>query len=103
MCPACGHGNLTRDTRPVTYRHAGHTVTVQQPGLYCDGCGEALFEPADIAATRDPLVQLLAASERSAQDGRALSLDDAVGDAIDRVLVDERKGQPAIDVDLEDL
>ena len=52
------------------------TVTLQQLGWCCLQCGEALLTPEDLAATRDPLYQLLQASERSGE----ISLDDAIGD-----------------------
>lgn len=58
-CPACG-GELRRDTRSAEYNHRNRVQMVDQPGLYCDACGEALLEPPDLAATREALRQLSA-------------------------------------------
>lgn len=54
-CPVCGDGSLRRETREMTFAYQGHQLTYDQPGLWCDVCGEGLLEPSDKDAT-DPLL-----------------------------------------------
>ena len=55
QCPACGGGPLKRGTRGMTFEYKGQAFTYDQPGRWCDDCGEALLEPSDKEAT-DPLL-----------------------------------------------
>lgn len=49
-CPACG-GTMRRARRADTIEYKGLSRKVTQPGWYCDNCGEAVLEPADVKAT----------------------------------------------------
>ncbi|TAM48231.1 MAG: YgiT-type zinc finger protein [Gammaproteobacteria bacterium] len=50
-CPVCGKGQLKREARLVPFSYRGATVEVDQPGDWCDACGEGVLSPADLAAT----------------------------------------------------
>ena len=54
-CPACGGEPLKRATRDMKFEYKDQTLTYDQPGLWCDACGEALMEPFDKEMT-DPLI-----------------------------------------------
>jgi HTH-type transcriptional regulator/antitoxin MqsA len=58
-CPECG-GSLRRATRAIDYTYKGETITVKQPGWWCEACDEAVLEPADIAETEPALKALKA-------------------------------------------
>jgi HTH-type transcriptional regulator/antitoxin MqsA len=49
-CHECG-ATMQRDVRPSTVTYKEQTLTVNQPGWYCEGCEESLLSPEDIAAT----------------------------------------------------
>ena len=52
-CPECG-GPLKRETRKIEYTRKGKSVTVDQPGSWCQVCpDEGILEPEDLAATRE--------------------------------------------------
>ncbi|WP_256492498.1 type II toxin-antitoxin system MqsA family antitoxin [Endozoicomonas sp. SCSIO W0465] len=50
-CELCGEPAV-RDTRPMEYEYKGRTITLDQPGIYCDSCGESMLYPEDLDATR---------------------------------------------------
>jgi HTH-type transcriptional regulator/antitoxin MqsA len=54
-CPACGGGPPKRATREMAFDYKNQTLTYDQPGLWCDDCGEALLEPSD-KETTDPII-----------------------------------------------
>jgi len=54
-CELCGVEAMHHTTRPVAYNHNGQTITVDQPGDYCDSCGESVLGPDDLKATRKEL------------------------------------------------
>ena len=54
-CPVCGGGPPRRQTREMTSEYKDHQLSYDQPGLWCDVCGEGLLEPSDKEAT-DPLL-----------------------------------------------
>lgn len=41
-CPACG-APMIREIRADVRRYKGHSIAVQQPGLWCTACDEAVF------------------------------------------------------------
>jgi HTH-type transcriptional regulator / antitoxin MqsA len=49
-CHECG-SVMVRDTRPMTFTYKGKSVEIDQPGLYCSGCGESLLSIEDAQAT----------------------------------------------------
>lgn len=47
-CPECGKSELVRDVREAVFNYKGRTLMVpMQPGLYCQECGEAVFNDAE--------------------------------------------------------
>ncbi|MFM8453722.1 MAG: type II toxin-antitoxin system MqsA family antitoxin [Gammaproteobacteria bacterium] len=54
-CPLCGEKSYYRDTRPLVLEYKGHSITVQQPGFWCDACKEGVIEGPDLKATREEL------------------------------------------------
>lgn len=55
QCPFCKDGVLTRQTLKKTYTYQGHSLEVNQPGEWCNVCGEGILNGADLAATDRPL------------------------------------------------
>ena len=51
-CPFCSGGELSRRIEPETYSYKDVSITVDQPGLYCNNCDEAVFNGADLKVTR---------------------------------------------------
>lgn len=45
-CPTCGK-RMSRDTRPDTITYKGQSVALEQPGWYCCGCDDVVFEATD--------------------------------------------------------
>jgi len=56
-CPICQTGLLIRDTRKVKYRYHEREIEVDQPGDYCDQCGESILNGEDLRATEEVLTQ----------------------------------------------
>jgi HTH-type transcriptional regulator/antitoxin MqsA len=50
-CPVCGRGKLTRKTTRQTFHYKRKTLRYDQPGLWCDTCGEGILETADMDVT----------------------------------------------------
>ena len=50
-CHACVKGNLHHKTKIQVYTYKGKSVTLQQPGLWCDACDEGILNGDDIAKT----------------------------------------------------
>ena len=50
-CPVCGRGKLERKIQRQVFRYQGKTFRYEQPGLWCDACGEGILENADMDAT----------------------------------------------------
>lgn len=55
QCPFCKDGVLTRQTLKKRYTYQGHSLEVNQPGEWCNVCGEGILNGADLAATDKPL------------------------------------------------
>lgn len=54
-CPFCRQGKIIRDIRPQLYKYQGYETIIDQPGDYCDHCGEAILSGADLRATEKQL------------------------------------------------
>lgn len=50
-CHACQKGVLSQSTRPQTFTYKGKSVTLQQPGMWCDSCDECILSGDDIEKT----------------------------------------------------
>ena len=54
-CPFCKDGWLERKIIQETYTYKGHSLTVNQPGEFCDSCDEGILNGADLKATEQPI------------------------------------------------
>jgi HTH-type transcriptional regulator / antitoxin MqsA len=50
-CPSCKNGRLQKIIRPQTFTYKGKSVTLDQSGMWCDGCDEGVLTGEDIQAT----------------------------------------------------
>ena len=50
-CPFCQEGFLERKTIREIYTYKGHEIEVEQPGEWCQVCGEGVLNGADLKAT----------------------------------------------------
>jgi len=57
LCPICFKGQLKRKTKRVTSAYRGHSITYQQPGDWCDHCGEGILSGTDALATQARLLE----------------------------------------------
>ena len=58
-CPLCKDGHLNREIRKTTYRFKTKSVEVDQPGLYCDSCGEGFLSTKDMTYVQKELKGLI--------------------------------------------
>lgn len=59
-CPLCGEKQYYRDTRSITLEYKDQKLTIEQPGFWCDACGEGVVEGDDQKATREVLQEFRA-------------------------------------------
>jgi HTH-type transcriptional regulator/antitoxin MqsA len=52
ICPICGSSNIKKKKNKVVYKYKGHELEVEQPGEYCDSCGEIFLSPDDMKFSR---------------------------------------------------
>jgi HTH-type transcriptional regulator/antitoxin MqsA len=50
-CQACNKGNLHHKTKPQVFTYKGKSITLEQPGLWCDSCEEGILNSDDISKT----------------------------------------------------
>lgn len=50
-CHACHKGTLHHKTKPQIFTYKDKSITLGQPGLWCDSCGEGILSGDDIAKT----------------------------------------------------
>ena len=50
-CHACSKGILNQKTKSQVYTYKGKSITLKQPGLWCDSCKEGILNGEDIAKT----------------------------------------------------
>ncbi len=55
LCPQCGRGTLSRYAKPETFTYRGQSITLEQPGEWCDYCGEGILTGEDMQATETAL------------------------------------------------
>lgn len=68
LCPSCGALSLKDDTRNLTIHYNGVERMIQQHGLWCGECGEALLEPDDSIALEKEQLFLKAFVEDSLKE-----------------------------------
>ena len=54
-CPFCGEKTYYHQTKPMTLFYKGQSITTDQPGFWCDSCGEAVIGGKDRKATQKVL------------------------------------------------
>ena len=54
-CPFCGESTYYHQIKPMTLRYKSHSITVNQPGYWCDKCGEGVIGGEDRMATQKEL------------------------------------------------
>lgn len=54
ICPECG-GSLLQETRKTSYTYKDQTIEVDQPGNWCQKCGEGVLSLADMKSTEQAL------------------------------------------------
>jgi HTH-type transcriptional regulator / antitoxin MqsA len=54
-CPFCKHGILEKKTVKETYTYRGYSAEVEQPGEWCDTCGEGILSGDDLRATESEI------------------------------------------------
>jgi HTH-type transcriptional regulator/antitoxin MqsA len=69
-CPVCAQGKLERGTRLQTFRYKGKTLRYEQPGAWCDSCGEGILENMDMNTT-----ERLLSDFRASRDGYLTSAE----------------------------
>ncbi len=50
-CPFCKNGILERKTAREIYTYKGYSGEFEQPGEWCDTCGEGILNSSDLMAT----------------------------------------------------
>ncbi len=50
-CHACNKGTLHHKTKSQVFTYKGKSITLKQPGLWCDFCEEGILNGVDIAKT----------------------------------------------------
>jgi YgiT-type zinc finger domain-containing protein len=55
-CPICFEGHLERKVKRVTRTYRGHTIEYDQPGEWCDNCGEGILTGADALKNQAQLI-----------------------------------------------
>jgi HTH-type transcriptional regulator/antitoxin MqsA len=51
VCPVCAQGKLERGAQFQTLRYKGKTLRYQQPGAWCNACGEGILTNEDMNVT----------------------------------------------------
>jgi HTH-type transcriptional regulator/antitoxin MqsA len=69
-CPECGSHKMQRDTRKSNFEYKKKRFVYDQPGNWCDDCGEVFLEPSDKAIT-----DLLLYDFSAKVDGRLTTAD----------------------------
>ncbi len=52
-CHACSKGILSQKAKLQMYTYKGKSITLEQPGLWCDFCEEGILNGEDIAKTEE--------------------------------------------------
>lgn len=50
-CHACNKGTLHHKAKSQVFTYKGKSITLEQPGLWCDSCEEGILSGEDIAKT----------------------------------------------------
>jgi len=55
QCQICFAGTTRREVKEETYSFKGYETVIQQPGLWCDSCGEGILNGDDLKATAEEI------------------------------------------------
>ncbi len=55
QCQICFEGKTKQEVKQETHNFKGYEITVNQPGLWCDTCNEAILSGSDLKSTREEL------------------------------------------------
>ena len=50
-CSVCGGASCEYKTKEIPFTYKGKTISIQQPGEWCDVCGEGVLSEKDMHAT----------------------------------------------------
>lgn len=50
-CHSCKHGKLRRGVKSQIFTYKGKSITLDQPGLWCDSCEEGILNGEDLKST----------------------------------------------------
>lgn len=70
-CPVCFQGTLHRRIKQVALEYRGHLFEQDQPGDWCDVCGEGILNGEDLQATELAWLAFRDAVDR--EEGQALA------------------------------
>jgi HTH-type transcriptional regulator/antitoxin MqsA len=54
-CPFCGEKTYYHQIRPMTLKYKTHSITIKQPGYWCDECKEGVIGDEDRKTTQKQL------------------------------------------------
>jgi YgiT-type zinc finger domain-containing protein len=54
-CPSCNSQRVKRKIEKTTYTYKNHSLKVDQPGIYCDNCGEIFLSSDDMRCNKTEL------------------------------------------------
>jgi HTH-type transcriptional regulator / antitoxin MqsA len=63
-CPFCGKESYHHQTKPMTLHYKSHSITIKQPGYWCDECKEGVIGGSDRKATQKELQAFRAKIDR---------------------------------------
>jgi HTH-type transcriptional regulator/antitoxin MqsA len=69
-CPFCKNGVLEEKTVKEIYTYKEHSLEVEQPGKWCDTCGEGILSGEDLTATESEIRDFQAKIDKLAVPGR---------------------------------
>lgn len=55
QCPFCAEAAYYHQTKPLKLRYKNRPITINQPGYWCDKCGEGVIDGNDRKATQKEL------------------------------------------------
>lgn len=50
-CPACKKGILKKGVKPLLFTYKEKSITLKQPGMWCNHCEEGVLSGSDISVT----------------------------------------------------
>lgn len=63
-CPFCGKESYHHQIKSMTLRYKSHSITIKQPGYWCDACKEGVIGGEDRKATQKELQTFRAKIDR---------------------------------------